>query len=46
MARYITTEQFIWGLTRVLDGLTGHGSASPPDGCATDEAAAGQPPRP
>src|SRR6266511_1765319 len=46
MARYITTEQFIWGLTRVLDGLTAHGSASLPDGCGTDEPAAGQPPRP
>jgi TetR/AcrR family tetracycline transcriptional repressor len=28
MARYITTEQFIWGLTRVLDGLTRQGSAA------------------
>ena len=46
MARYITTEQFIWGLNRVLDGLTAHGSASPPDGCATNKPAAGQPPRP
>jgi len=31
-ARYITTEQFIWGLTRVLDGLIPQGSASHPDG--------------
>jgi hypothetical protein len=46
MARYITTEQFIWGLTRVLDGLTAHGGASLPDGCATDEPAAGQPRQP
>jgi AcrR family transcriptional regulator len=46
MARYITTEQFIWGLTRVLDGLTAHGSAARPDGCATDEPAADQPARP
>jgi TetR/AcrR family transcriptional regulator, tetracycline repressor protein len=46
MARYITTEQFIWGLTRVLDGLTAHGSTSFPDGCATDEPAASRPPRP
>ena len=37
MARYITTEQFIWGLTRVLDGLTRQDSASHPDGRATDE---------
>jgi len=47
MARYITTEQFIWGLTRVLDGLSpqasaSHPDASHPDGCATDEPAAGQ----
>jgi len=46
MARYITTEQFIWGLTRVLDGLSPQGSASHPDGCAIDEPAAGQPPGP
>jgi TetR/AcrR family tetracycline transcriptional repressor len=46
MARYITTAQFIWGLNRILDGLTPHGSASLPDCCATDEPAAGQPPRP
>lgn len=46
MARYVTTEQFIWGLTRLLDGLALKGSGSHPDGCATDEPAAGQPPGP
>jgi hypothetical protein len=46
MARYITTEQFIWGLTRVLDGLCPQGSASHPDGCVTNEPAARQPPGP
>jgi TetR/AcrR family tetracycline transcriptional repressor len=45
MARYITTEQFIWGLIRVLDGLAANGSAGVPDGGATDEPAAGPPPR-
>ncbi len=42
MARYITTEQFIWGLTRLLDGLAPPDSASHPDGYATDEPAADQ----
>lgn len=37
MARYITTEQFTWGLTRVLDGLTLQGSAAHPDGGLTDQ---------
>lgn len=45
MARAITTEQFTWGLTRVLDGLP-HSDAGRPDGCATDKPAAGQPPQP
>ncbi|HEY2948533.1 MAG TPA: TetR/AcrR family transcriptional regulator [Micromonosporaceae bacterium] len=35
MARYITTEQFLWGLTRVLDGLTRQGSAAHPRGGPT-----------
>ena len=46
MARHITTEQFIWGLNRVLDGISPQGSAAHPDRCATDEPAAGQPPGP
>jgi AcrR family transcriptional regulator len=45
MARYITTEQFIWGLARILDGLCPQGSTSQPDG-GSDGPAAGQPPRP
>ncbi len=30
MARYITTEQFLWGLNRVLDGLTPQGAVPHP----------------
>jgi TetR/AcrR family transcriptional regulator, tetracycline repressor protein len=30
MASYISTEQYVWGLHRVLDGLTGPRSAQPP----------------
>jgi TetR/AcrR family tetracycline transcriptional repressor len=44
MARNITTDGFIWGLTRVFDGLSAQGSSSHPDGHATDEPAVGQPP--
>jgi TetR/AcrR family transcriptional regulator, tetracycline repressor protein len=44
MARNITTEGFIWGLTRVLDGIFAQSRTFHPDGFATDEPAVGRPP--
>jgi TetR/AcrR family transcriptional regulator, tetracycline repressor protein len=44
MARNTTTEGFIWGLTRIFNGLSAQASTSRPDGLATDEPAVGQPP--
>jgi AcrR family transcriptional regulator len=38
MARYITTEQFTWGLTRLLDGLTRQCNGARPDSGATPAA--------
>jgi AcrR family transcriptional regulator len=46
MARNITTDAYIWGLTRVLDGLTARDDSSHPDGYTTDEPDAGQTPGP
>ena len=40
MARYISTEQYIWGLNRVLDGLFSQGAAAHPDGVKTEAPAA------
>jgi AcrR family transcriptional regulator len=37
MARYISADQYMWGLNRVLDSLVHPGTGSPSDSCRTDE---------
>jgi hypothetical protein len=39
MAGYISTDQYLWGLRRVLDGITGRVAADPATATGSDPAA-------